>query len=242
MEISIINHDIGKQYNMSISNVTPVKGGWLNKKWCADIENGKILIKQFSNQRYSNDKIHRLAAIEKTLKNQIAANLGGVKCPRIYMANDKIIQILPNNIWYMVMDFSTGHMESPDSITEIQMNSLGLECGKMHHFFNIIEIEGERDNFDNYSDQFLLKLQSRRINAQRAKNEAYNKAVSKHQAIIEDIEDNFFDSIPKGLTHSDFAFDNILFDDSCVTAILDFDTCNLDSHTIIIPTNTFIIY
>lgn len=225
MEYSIIKHDIEKRYRMSISNTTPVKGGWLNKKWCADIENGKILIKQFSYQRYSYDKMYRIAAIEEALKRHITVHNNGVKCPRIYTANDKIIQILPDNIWYMVMDFSDGHMESPDTITEIQMNSLGEECGKMHHFFSNIQTENEMFDYDDCPNQLMLELQSRRADAQSSKNEAFINAVSKHQAIIESIDDHFFDNIPKGITHSDFTFDNILFDDSRVTAILDFDRC-----------------
>lgn len=54
--------------------------------------------------------------------------------------------------------------------------------------------------------------------------EEYIQAVNLQKPILKTLSDKFFSNLPQGITHSDFAADNILFNGDDVSAIIDFDT------------------
>jgi homoserine kinase type II len=218
---NIITRDAEKIFKFKIISYRKICGGWLNLKWHIITDRGDFLIKQFSNQRYTSEKI---SIVEKALQRQKILYYKGIKCPFIYSYSNKIIQSPKPNIWYMLMEFCNGHLESADTISNKQMCRLGEMCGLMHKYFSGISIENEVFHFKNYPKVLCDNYESRLNEAEKLNLSQYIKVVKKQKIIIDSIDDGFFINILKGFTHSDFAVDNILFDVNGDITILDFDT------------------
>lgn len=50
--------DLKDSYGLTCHQITPVTGGWLNQKWKISTGKCEYLVKQFSNKRYSRDKLN----------------------------------------------------------------------------------------------------------------------------------------------------------------------------------------
>jgi homoserine kinase type II len=104
------------------------------------------------------------------------------------------------------------------------MHSLGSACAIMHKYFAQLNAENlsiDTDNLliklINYHEDCVSKMPTEEC-------ELYKQTVVKQEKIINSLHDDFLCSLPKGITHKDFAADNILFYKDSVSAILDFDT------------------
>lgn len=217
---NIITRNIEEVFKIKIISYREISGGWLNLKWHITTDKGDFLIKQFSNQRYTSEKI---SMVERALQRQMILNYKDVKCPFIYTHNNRIIQTPKPNIWYMLMEFCNGHLESPDTINNKQMCRLGEMCGLMHKHFSDMSIENELFDFKNYPKVLHQNYVLRLNEAEKLNLLQYTRYVKKQKLIIESIDDKFFVDIPKGFTHSDFAVDNLLFNVDGDIIILDFD-------------------
>jgi len=74
----------------------------------------ECLIKQFSNERYSRD---RLKLVELSLQRQIIFERDGVPCPSIRQCGGHVIRLMDNEVAYMVMDFVQEKTEGPNVAT-----------------------------------------------------------------------------------------------------------------------------
>lgn len=101
MEDSIIA-DLKDSYRLTCNQITPVTGGWLNHKQKVSTDKCELLVKQFSNKRFSRDK---LKLVESALQRQIILEKNGVPCPSIWQCGGHAICLLDSEIAYMVMDF-----------------------------------------------------------------------------------------------------------------------------------------
>ncbi|WP_058302106.1 phosphotransferase enzyme family protein [Gorillibacterium timonense] len=217
---SILNH-AEQVFHFVLMNPVPVSGGWLNRKWRADSEHGPVLIKQFSEERYSAD---RLAALESAMKRSGRLYDYGIKAPRYYSTSGSYLQRTGSGETYMLMDFIPGHAESPETVTERQMESLGNQCGALHAHWRQehrlldlpFEPEGGRELL---ARDYPIRLRE----AEASGHEVLLQALLKQRRILDSMGEDPFRSVPTGITHCDFSADNLLFDEGGVSALLDFD-------------------
>lgn len=218
-----IIYDLKDSYGITCNQITPVAGGWLNLKWKVSTDKGDLLVKQYSTERYSKDKIER---IETALNRQIVIKKRGVLCPSIWKFGDRVIRWLDDKTAYMVMDFCSGKTEKASTITIAQMKSLGSTCAVMHKEFSQIQDFSVRSLpvFGGYTLDLLWEnFNSRRIKCSSDTQLEYQKALLNMEPILKGLGNDFFDKFPKGLTHEDFQPGNILFAEDAVSAIIDFD-------------------
>lgn len=221
-----IKADITKSYGITFDESTPVYGGWLNEKWRIKTHGGEeFLIKQFSSRRYDRKK---LEITEASLQKEIFLYNAGVPCPRIFPNNNgNAITILDDETAYMSMSFCKGKIESPETMTDLQMHSLGKTCGLMHT--SLAKLPTDRCTFDgeDWLDVLAENYDKCLNEISDNTNDGYKKYVILQKPIIEYLNKNYHNFIkdqPKGWAHRDFAVDNILFEDDYVSAALDFDT------------------
>lgn len=220
---SIIEKDLINSFGIECNKITPVTGGWLNKKWKVSSEKGELLVKQYSNKRFSKEK---LKSIEQALKRQVLLNDNGIPSPYIWQCEGHIIQYLDNEIAYMVMEFCQGAIEKPNTISIKQMKSLGSVCGAMHNQFSEIPVESVkgfpidgRNIINTLWENYNKCLEVYPVEHL----DEYRKCVIAQKSIIEELTDEFFERLPKGVAHEDFTPDNMLFHEECLSAIIDFD-------------------
>ena len=222
MENSIIA-DLKNSYGLTCNQITPVKGGWLNQKWKVSTDKGELLVKQFSNKRFSRDKLKQ---VESALQRQIILEKNGVPAPSIWQCGGHAIRLLDNETAYMVMDFRLGKVENPNTITIMQMYSLGSACGLMHKVFSqlpALSVKGFPIDNRQVIDSLWSNFHGRMQECSSSNPSGYQKAVLAQEPILKQLTNEFFDKLPKGIAHEDFQLDNILFDVDCVSAIIDFD-------------------
>ena len=212
--------DLQESYGVVCRLITPVAGGWLNRKWRVDTGAGEALVKQFSNERYSREKLRR---VEAALQRQIQVASRGVACPRIWRCGGRAIRLLDDETAYMVMEFRPGRIESPETVTNRQLFRLGDACGLLHKAFAqlpVQSVEGYPINSQKEYDGLWANFLARRDGGGPA---AYRRAVLAQEPILRRLTPSFFDRLPKGIAHEDFTPDNMLFDGDAVSALLDFD-------------------
>ena len=218
-----IRADLKNSYGLTCTQITPVDGGWLNRKWKVSTDTGELLIKQFSYKRYRKD---HLKFIEAALQRQIALEGSGVPCPRIRQCEGQAIRLMNDETAYMVMEFCQGKTEGPDTITAAQMRSLGDACGLMHKAFSRLPVDSV-EGFPIQSGQIIDSLwENYRTRLQECPADApagYRDALIAQEPILKRLTAGFFDRLPKGIAHEDFSPDNMLFDGDHVSAIVDFD-------------------
>lgn len=215
--------DLKDSCGLTCNQITPVAGGWLNQKWKVSTDKSELLVKQFSNKRFSRDK---LKLVESALQRQIILEKNGVPCPSIWQCGGHAIRLLDNETAYMVMDFRLGKVENPNTITMMQMHSLGSACGLMHKAFSqlpVLSVKGFPINNRQVIDSLWANFHARMQACSSSTPIEYRKAVLAQEPILKQLTNNFFDKLPKGIAHEDFNSDNILFDVDCVSAIIDFD-------------------
>lgn len=218
-----IRDDIKASLGIECREVTPVEGGWLNKKWKVETDGGTMLVKQYSNKRFS---LSGMDAIDRAMDWQMALYGRGVKCVRIHPIDGHAIRTLNDGTKYMVMDFCAGEPGNPDTITLPRLRSLGEACGKMKREFAALPVQGARD-YPIDSGAVIAVLQAyhdkRTAELTPAEPEEYRRMLAAQEEILASLTADWLDGLAKSLTHEDFSPDNMLFDEDGVTAILDFD-------------------
>ncbi len=215
--------DLKDSYGLTCNQIAPVTGGWLNQKWKVSTDRCELLVKQFSSKRFSRDK---LKLVESALQRQIILEKNSVPCPYIWQCEGHAIRLPDNETAYMVMDFRSGKVESPDTITVMQMHSLGSACGLMHKAFSqlpVLSVKGFPISSRQLTDSLWANFHARMKECSSSTPIEYRKAVLAQEPILKQLTNEFFDKLPKGIAHEDFTSDNILFDADCVSAIIDFD-------------------
>lgn len=215
--------DLRDTYGLACTQITPVAGGWLNRKWKVTAGERELLVKQFSNERCGREK---LEFIESALQRQIILEKHGVPCPFIWQCGGRAIRLLDHETAYMVMDFRPGWAEGPGTVTLPQMRSLGSACGLMHKVFSQLPAEGVEGypiHGQQVMDSLWANFHARRQECSTCGPVEYRMAVLAQEPILKQLSTGFFDRLPKGIAHEDFSPDNILFGADYVSAILDFD-------------------
>ncbi len=220
---SVIFEDLRETFGLEVRGAQTVDGGWLNRKWRVRTQRGDVLVKQFSRTRFGE---RQLLQIEEALVRQMFAEKTGVPCPTILTVPDGRPMRFPGDdtAVYMVMTFCEGHIETPGTVTDVQMRSLGEACGRIHRAFSQLPVTDVK-GYPIDSAHLIRELRENhtaRMNDPDGSAE-YRAAAAAQKPILDTLSADFFDRLPKGIAHEDFSPDNILFDDRGVTAVLDFD-------------------
>ena len=219
MDEELILCDVHKSYNINIKRMIQIDGGWLNQLWKASDGVREYIIKRYSHSRFSQLKIMK---IEEALQRRIRLEPFGIPFPHIYLHEKKAIRLLNEDISYMVMNFSPGRNETPETISAAQMESLGSVCARMHKGFSQLPVSAKDTPPD-----ILGLLENHLTEQQRTLSpnapEQLQKALLTGESIFKRLSDGFFARFPIGFSHEDFTPDNILFDESSVAAVIDFD-------------------
>lgn len=215
--------DLKESYGITVNQITPVTGGFLNLKWRVSTDKGELLVKQYSPMRFQREQIER---IEAALQRQMILQKYGVPCPFLWQYEGRVIRWLDDKTAYMVMDFHPGKTENPHTITMKQMHNLGSTCAVMHSAF--AELSVHSSNSLPVSGGYTVDLLWEKFNSQRMKctPEApveYQEVVLAQEVILKQLHTGFFDRLPKGFAHEDFQPGNILFEEAGVSAVIDFD-------------------
>lgn len=223
MMLSRILADLKHSYGIICHETTPVTGGWLNRKWKASTEKDAVLIKQFSRERFSPDK---LLLIEAALQRQALVQREGVPCPAVRQYESRAIRLLDDGTAYMVMGFVNGKTAGPGELSHRQMNSLGSACGLMHRAFSRLPVRTVL-GYPLDSTAFLAALWTNYHERMRELTPdmpgAYREALSLQEPILKQLSVTFLDKLPRGIAHEDFTSDNLLFLQDSLSAIIDFD-------------------
>lgn len=215
--------DLKDRYGLTCNQIVPVSGGWLNQLWKITTERGELLVKKYSNKRFNR---YQLKLIEYALQRQSIIEDNGVPCPFILQCGGRTIRLLDNEIAYMVMEFCSGKLENPDTITIIQMYRLGIACGLMHKEFSnlpVFSVKGFPIDSKQLIESLWDNFRDRKQSLTQDFSIEYGKAVLMQENILQQLTREFFDKLPKGIAHEDFTSANILFDIDDVSAIVDFD-------------------
>lgn len=222
MEDKIIA-DLIESYGITFNQITSITGGLLNQKWRISTEKGELLVKQYSTKRFRRESIE---LIESRLQRQIILKKNGVPCPFLWQRGDRVIRWLDDETAYMVMDFCSGKTETSDTISIAQMRSLGSTCAVMHRGLSQLSAHSDKNLpvFGGYTMDLLWEnFNSRMLKCSPDAPIEYRKALLSLEPIMKQLSTEFFDKLPKGFAHEDFHSGNILFDEDCVSAVVDFD-------------------
>lgn len=215
--------DLKASYGLTCHSATPVSGGWLNEKWKITTDGGEWLVKQFSLTRYRPDQ---LLLVEAALLRQMAVEKAGVPCPAILPYERGPLRRLDGDTVYMVMAFSPGWNEDPATITPAQMRSLGDGCGRLHAAFSRLpeaDVRGYPLDDTKMLDALKGHYESSTAGCPPDAPAGYREAQDALPPLIAQYSPAFFAPLPKGISHEDFAADNLLFTQDGLSAIVDFD-------------------
>ena len=203
--------------------------GYLNLKWKVETEDGLVVIKQISKERYLRHDYQKVSLEQDVaLREQLRQYTNGTRCPKVWTRHNKVIYKTKSGERFIIMEYMEGKNLMPGTLNEKQMYSLGQMTGHMHNVSNdgTHSMEG--------SPKFLPPSIAQRLDHWES---FYKKA---------DLEDEFLDLVEKqiqateqfnldwlhscetGWAHRDLWVDNILFNEDELAAILDFDRFAFD--------------
>jgi len=218
MDRSRIFADIRTHFGLDVRTWEPVSGGWLNRKYKITTNAGIFLVKQFSMQRYSPEK---LLSMEAALQRQRILHTQGVPCPRILTTDDRVIRHIDAQTAYMVMEFVCGFAADSTTITPAQLQSLGEACAWMHKCLAALPCEADA-HYPLTGETITARLHAHyRTHLQSSP--LFPTARIGEILSSQTTSAAYFDRLPKALCHEDFSADNLLFSEDALAAILDFD-------------------
>lgn len=217
----LILNDLRVQFGLKPGRISPVTGGWLNLKWRVETDDGPLLVKQYSHERFNRRKLND---IEEALRRQIIAYSMGVPCPRVWQKDGQIVQHPSEDVSYMVMEFAQGRVETPETVTPAQMESLGEACARMHRAFSLLPVSGVKGyplNCGRIMEDFHGAFSADGIPHDAAG--AFGETVARLSPTVACVPDGFLSRLPRAIAHEDFTGDNMLFADESLSVIIDFD-------------------
>lgn len=216
----IILRDLKSAFGITVWDHAEVSGGYLNQKWRVRTNQGNLLVKQYSHARFS---ARKLADIEQALRRQIVLHDMGVPCPRLLTAGNELIRHPDEDTSYMVMEFAEGHVETPETVTSAQMNSLGAACARMHAAFQTLPAESVK-GYPLQPDAVTAALISHCKHPLPADaGEEFSQILSSLTGIAASVPTDFIAQFPQAVCHEDFSRDNMLFHMDRLSVFLDFD-------------------
>lgn len=215
-------------FNLNVLNSTPIKRGWLNLKWKITTDSGQqFLLKQYNKERFKRFNQEELLF---AFSQQVRLNGQGLACPKLLSHNDTILLRSDNEEIFMVMEYCHGKIIAPGKSNVHQIYDLGRATGKMHRLLNDGTL-GIKKN-----PKFIPPNREDRLahwNLVLEKTKESDKFhliadVETQSIVTEQMDLEVLESLRLGWAHRDLWVDNLLFEDSRLTAILDFDRLSYD--------------
>ncbi|MCM2677333.1 phosphotransferase [Alkalicoccobacillus plakortidis] len=213
-------------FGLTILDATPINRGWLNLKWKVKTNQGLLLIKQYNKERL---KKYKLTDIERALNQQNRLHSEGLPTPRIWTCNGEMIHKSKCDELFIVMEFCEGRVLHAGQLEKYHMYELGLVAGKMHNLLNDGSLPTKEEPI------FLPPSREQRLQhwenllkgvGDRTLSDTLIAKIKTQYLATEQIKEIRFGAT--GWSHRDLWFDNLLFEDQQLTAILDFDRLGYD--------------
>ncbi|WP_096272172.1 phosphotransferase [Paucisalibacillus globulus] len=222
-----ILQEVSSRFGLEIYHIEPIKRGWLNLKWKIETDLGIYLVKQYNKERLKKYSIEELKCV---FNQQNRLHHLGFPCPNILMDQGECFLHSPGGEQFIVMEYKSGAIIKPGTLSEDQMYQLGVHAGRMHALLN----DGSLPTKDNPG--FILPDRKERIAYWKSVyNEIYQTTkydllpvIDKQLELMEIVDVNKLKVSRKGWAHRDLWVDNILFDGDQLSAILDFDRMKMD--------------
>lgn len=211
--ISEIAYDLAWAYNMTCTSIFPAKGnGDVNRYYAETSDGKKLIVTEYASRRYDGDTLDE---IEEALKRQSELEKSGFPCPYIFPTKNGTFIRRINNDAYMTATLGSGTNENSETISSLQLKSLGRTCAVMHKTFS-----GQAIGEPPSNDKILNRLHD--CCESLARNDTSKQSVAvKH--IVNSITSDFFEKFNVGIVHNDFTADNILFDKNGVKSVTNFE-------------------
>ncbi len=214
-------------FGLKVLHATPIKRGWLNLKWKITTESGPFLLKQYNKKRY---KLYNPEELSFAFSQQKRLYLQGLPCPELLAYNHKVLLESDMGETFMVMEYCEGRVIEPGKINILQMFDLGRATGKMHRLLNDGTLSLKR------TPQFIPQSPEERLEhwnvlLQQSKEMDKTSLITDLEIQLratEEIDPEIFEGLVAGWAHRDLWVDNLLFQDSQLSAILDFDRFKYD--------------
>lgn len=204
-----ILQDMKESYGLNVRSFSRINGGFKNELWRAETDGETVLVKIFSAERFDDKKLND---IEAAMRMQSVLHGAGVLCPKVYAHGEGFVRRSDKHASYMVMGFCAGRNETAASVNLRQMKSLGKQCAIMHREFEKLPHEGVKGCPVNC----VATAENLQMHMARWGNEQMQRIAAAWTA-------EAIAAQRTALRHEDMTADNVLFDDSNVAAIIDFD-------------------
>lgn len=214
-------------FSSPIRQAIPIKRGWLNYKWKITTDFGEFVLKQYNRERF---KSYRPETLQLALSQQMRLSELGFPCPSLLTSNGNRMLESDSGEKFIVMGYCQGLLVPPGQSNIHQVYDLGRVTGQMHRFFNDGTL-GRKE-----SALFCPPAREERLEhwitlqeqALRSGNLLLSSEIETQRIATENVDLGRFEQIASGWAHRDLWVDNLLFNESSVAAVLDFDRFNYD--------------
>lgn len=220
--IKEIEETFNKNFKEKILNIEKIDGGWLTEKYRIITKNYDIMLKAIESKKIQRREID----IKKASKTLYKCNVEGVKCPKIYYINNKLVNYDKNNRPIVFLEYMQNtYCKNYKNITSEDIYDVITEVAKMNKIMN--KTKFCKNNIGKKIVKQLKKEYYQRIlSGEINKNEKYLNDVYKQERIIDSLKEETFNKWKIGYCHCDLSSDNILFNNNGFKAIIDFELCN----------------
>lgn len=229
-----ITYSLERSFDIRVDTATPIFRGHLNEKWIMESNRGALFVKSYNRDRYSRYEPQIWEEIELALQLHAALNSKGGACPALLTPDGNLpyIQVTDEGERFVVMELCKGSIVDSSSLNGRQMYSLGAAAAQMHQVWNETDdlwIDGggrTRDLVPLWQvcrQEMEQTWETRWSRALTTGNGHFQSALLLQKEVIERIHDRDFKDGSPGWTHLDMWTDNLLFHDSSLAAIVDFD-------------------
>ncbi|MGE6256529.1 phosphotransferase [Heyndrickxia sporothermodurans] len=221
-----IMQSVSAQFNLTIDKFTEIQRGWLNLKWKIETNHGYFLVKQYHKERF---KKYQPESLHYALQQQNLLHKSGIPCSRILTRKGEFFQFSNEGEQFIVMDFCDGKILKPETLLEEHMYDLGKATGLMHNQLNTTTSIKHSPQFKIPTIEERLKHWDIILIACQKNGKHHLLPIIENQiSATKRINLDDFLSCPTGWSHRDLWTDNLLFNESSLSAILDFDRLNYD--------------
>lgn len=219
-EVKKLFNDNFKEFILKFEKIN---GGWLTEKYRIVSENYDIMTKIIELKKIQRREIN----IDQASKILYQCNKNGIKCPQIYLINNRLVNYDKNTnkpivfLEYMKETYSKNY----ENITTSDIYNIAKEVGKMDKFMSNLKVV-ERLKGEKILRKLKKEYDNRIYEGKINQNNKYLADIYKQKKIIDSLTENVFDELEFGYCHCDLSSDNILFDKNGFRAIVDFEICN----------------
>lgn len=220
--IEEVKEIFNENFKEKILNIEKIDGGWLTEKYRILTKNYDIMTKKIEFKKIERRKID----IEKASRILYQCNKEGIKCPQIYLVNNRLVNYDKKNKPIVFLEYiKDTYCKNYKNITSEDIYNIATEIAKMDNLMNKIEC-CEKINGKTILKQLNEEYNKRVLIGKTNQNEKYLTDVYKQEHIIKSLNENLFDEWEFGYCHCDLSSDNILFNRNGFRAIIDFEICN----------------